>query len=178
MKTHFNITRGLFTGIGAFENGAEFSPCRKYRYTLWRIWDDTKPFVMFIGLNPSTANETKLDNTIRSVSRISKFNNYGGFYMVNCWAYVATDPCDLKHDPMFDEWNNNKLSITAGKCKDVVFAWGNFNIVKDNGRDAELKVMFPNAKAIGFNKNGSPKHPLFQKGESFLVEYNQLNQNQ
>ena len=37
--------------------GAEFSPCKKYRYKLWRIWDDTLPLVMFIGLNPSTADE-------------------------------------------------------------------------------------------------------------------------
>ena len=34
------------------KKGAELSPCRRYRYALWRIWDDSKPAVMFIGLNP------------------------------------------------------------------------------------------------------------------------------
>jgi len=40
------------------ECGAVFSPCEKYRYVLWRTWDDTLPKVVFIGLNPSTATAT------------------------------------------------------------------------------------------------------------------------
>ena len=52
------------------DNGADFSPDRKHRYSLWRIWDRSKPLVMFIGLNPSTANESDNDPTIRSVCRI------------------------------------------------------------------------------------------------------------
>jgi len=65
------------------ESGAEFSECRKYRYALWRIWDKSKPLVMFIGLNPSTANENVDDPTIRSVCRMTKNNGYGGVYMMN-----------------------------------------------------------------------------------------------
>lgn len=42
-------------------NGAIFSDDRKYRYVLWRSWDNEKPRVMFIGLNPSTANESTDD---------------------------------------------------------------------------------------------------------------------
>lgn len=151
--------------------GADFSECRNYRYSLWRIWDKTKPLVMFIGLNPSTANESSVDPTIESVIRISRFNGYGGFYMMNCWAYVATKPENLKHNPMSDEWNNNMLTVIKSKCKDVVFAWGNFKIVKDKSRDKELIEMFPRAKVIGLNKNGSPKHPLFQKETSVLIDY-------
>lgn len=151
-------------------SGADFSDCRNYRYALWRIWDESKPLVMFIGLNPSTANEVEADPTIESVRRISEHNGYGGFYMMNCWAFVATKPEDLKHNPVSDEWNNNLLTVTASKCKDIVFAWGNFSVVKDKGRDVELKEMFPRAKVIGKNKNGSPKHPLYQKGTSVLID--------
>lgn len=154
------------------DNGATFSECRNYRYALWRIWDAEKPLVMFIGLNPSTANETEADPTIESVKRISRFNGYGGFYMMNCFAYVATKPEDLKHNPMSDEWNNNMLTVIAGKCKDVVFAWGNFKVVTDTGRNDELIEMFPNAKTLKKNKNGSPKHPLYCKSESELIPFN------
>lgn len=153
------------------DSGADFSSDRKYRYSLWRIWDPSKPLVMFIGLNPSTANETDPDPTIESVIRISKHNGYGGFYMMNCWAYIATKPENLKINPTSDKWNNDMLTVTAGKCKDVVFAWGNFKIVMNHGKDKEFKEMFPTAKTIGLNKNGSPKHPLFQKGTSKLVEF-------
>ena len=65
------------------ESGAEFSEDRKYRFCLFRIWDRNLPLVMFIGLNPSTANETDSDPTIRSCGRIAKANGYGGFYMMN-----------------------------------------------------------------------------------------------
>lgn len=34
---------------------AVISDCRQYRYELSRVWDDAGPFVLFIGLNPSTA---------------------------------------------------------------------------------------------------------------------------
>lgn len=153
------------------ESGAEFSQCRNYRYSLWRIWDRSKPMVMFIGLNPSTADESAPDNTIDSVKRISKFNGYGGFYMMNCFAYVATKPENLKHNPMTDEWNNNMLTVIASKCETVVFAWGNFKIIKELGRDEELIQMFPNAKALYINKNGSPKHPLYCKEETPLIRY-------
>jgi hypothetical protein len=151
--------------------GASFSFCRKYRYSLWRIWDKSKPLVMFIGLNPSTADETDADPTIESVIRISKHNGYGGFYMMNCWAYIATKPEELKINPMSEQWNNDTITVIASKCDAVVFAWGNFKIVRDMGKDKELFEMFPRAKVIGFNKNGSPKHPLFQKGTSTLINY-------
>ena len=154
--------------------GANFSNDRKYRYALWRIWDRTKPLVMFIGLNPSTANETENDPTIRSVGRIAKSNGYGGFYMMNCWAFISTDPEKLR-DHRFNElicqWNDNMLTTIKAKCKDVVFAWGSFDIVKETGRDRELSEMFPNAKALFINKNGSPKHPLFCKSDTKFVDW-------
>ncbi len=151
--------------------GAEFSTCRNYRYALWRIWDDSRPLVMFIGLNPSTANETDNDPTIKSVCRIAKYNGYGGVYMMNCFAYISTDPKLLKHNPMSDEWNDLMLTAIARVCKDVVFSWGNFDVVASVGRDRELIEMFPHALSLHTNKNGSPKHPLYCKGNSVPMPY-------
>lgn len=152
-------------------SGAEFSNCRNYRYALWRIWDTSKPLVMFIGLNPSTANEFSDDPTIRRVKAIAKNLGYGGIYMMNCFAYISTDPKLLKTNPMSKEWNDNMLTITASKCADVIFAWGNFDIVKTTGRDIELIEMFPHAKALHINKNGSPKHPLYVRNDVIPVKF-------
>ena len=151
--------------------GATFSGHRKYRYALWRVWDQTKPLVMFIGLNPSTANEFEDDPTIKSVCRLAKGNGYGGVYMMNCFAFVSTDPKLLMRNPMSDEWNNNTLTSVASMCQDVVFAWGNFDIVRTTGRDIELCEMFPRALMIGANKNGSPRHPLFISAKTKLTAY-------
>jgi hypothetical protein len=127
--------------------------------------------VMFIGLNPSTANEFSDDPTIRRVKAIAKNLGYGGVYMMNCFAYISTDPKSLKINPMSKEWNDNMLTVIASKCADVIFAWGNFEVVKSTGRDLELIEMFPNAKALHINKNGSPKHPLYVKGDVVPVKF-------
>lgn len=126
---------------------------------------------MFIGLNPSTANESDADPTIRSVCRIAKNNGYGGVYMMNCWSYIATDPKLLRIDPLETEWCNKALLTTARKCKDVVFAWGSFSIVSELERDINLIEMFPKAKCLVKNKNGSPRHPLYVSGNVKLVNF-------
>jgi hypothetical protein len=154
------------------DTGADFSEDRNYRYSLWRIWDRGKPLVMFIGLNPSKAGELNDDPTIRRVKAIAKNLGYGGVYMMNCFAYISTDPKLLKINPMSKEWNDNMLTIIASRCQDGIFAWGNFDIVKSTGRDLELIEMFPNAKALHINKNGSPKHPLYVRGDVIPVKFN------
>ncbi len=145
-----------------FDNnsGAEFSEDGKYRYKLWRIWNDELPRAMCIGLNPSTANGSKNDMTITYLIKMLSILGYGGFYMMNCFAYITSKPELLQHNPMSDEINDNIITITAGKCADVIFAWGGFKVIKQRGRDKELKEMFPNAKCFGKTADGSPFHPL------------------
>lgn len=154
-------------------SGAEFSECRKFRFALWRIWNESLPYVMFIGLNPSTANETEADPTIKSVIRIAKHNGFGGVYMMNCFPFVSTDPNQLeayRFDPTL-AINDERLSQVRIVCSEVVFAWGNFPIVQKLGRDKQLVEMFPEAKALHINQNGSPKHPLYCRSNSALIPY-------
>jgi hypothetical protein len=151
-------------------SGAQFSPCRKYRFALWRVWDDTKPVVMFIGLNPSTADESKPDRTVESIIRICKHNNYGGFYIVNCFPYISTDP-KLLNDFTNLEVNDYWISHIHSTCQAVVFAWGNFKVISDYGLDKKFKTLFADAYILGLNKNGSPKHPLFCKSTTTFISY-------
>lgn len=152
--------------------GAEFSECRNYRYALWRIWASNKPLVMFIGLNPSKANEVKPDSTITRVCTISKKLGYGGIYMMNLFAIVSKDPTVLKtcDNPLGD--NDGWLERIAPQCQDVIFAWGAFKEAKE--RCKQVIAMFPNAKALIINKDGSPRHPLYVKGSIVPVPFNSL----
>lgn len=155
-------------------NGATFSADRKYRFSLWRQWDKLFPWILFIGLNPSTANESENDPTIRKVIKIAKYNGFGGVCMLNCFAFVSTDPNLLNTDDHMEANNRNNITlISIGRqCREIVFAWGNFPVVSETGRDQELKIMFPGAKALHINKNGSPKHPLYCKDNSKLIPFN------
>lgn len=138
--------------------GAEFSKCGKYRYKLWRIWDETKPLAMCVGLNPSTANAEKNDQTICYLLKMLTILGYGGFYMTNLFAIISSKPevlltCD---DPIGE--NDMKLAEVSNICQDVIVCWGNFKEAKN--RIKEVLPRFPNAKCFGINSNGTPFHPL------------------
>ena len=87
------------------KKNAKFSACRKYRYALWRTWDESKPYVMIIGLNPSTADENKNDPTITRCINFAKSWGYGGVCVTNLFAFRATVPSDMKtsNDPIGTE---------------------------------------------------------------------------
>lgn len=73
-------------------SAARFSLCRRYRYDLWRRWDISKGYAMFIGLNPSTADKTADDPTIRRCIGFARSWGYGALCMTNLFAFRATDP--------------------------------------------------------------------------------------
>lgn len=88
---------------------AVLSTCRKYRFALWRIWDESKPYAMIIGLNPSTADEKEDDPTIARCIGFARSWGYGGLCMANLFAFRATEPADIfaASDPIGpgnDEW--------------------------------------------------------------------------
>lgn len=138
--------------------GAEFSECGKYRYKLWRIWDKTLPKAMCIGLNPSTANGNKNDPTITNLSKALSKLGYGGFYMMNLFAWISPKPEDLLTcpDPLGE--NENKLKEVEAICDLVIVCWGNFKQADD--RIKQVLPNYLNAKCFGRNKNGTPMHPL------------------
>ena len=59
------------------ENDAVISDCSKYRYLLRRTWDHSKPRLLYVMLNPSTADARNDDATIRSCVRLASGLGYG-----------------------------------------------------------------------------------------------------
>lgn len=162
-------------------NGATFSKDGKHRYALWRIWDESKPKAMFIGLNPSTANEHTDDPTIRRVKKMAENWGYGGIYMLNLFAYVSAYPDQILHCEAEEKLNLVSIATYAHKSDKVIFAWGNFKvahvkskITSGGTRCQNIIDMFPDdAYALHINKNGSPKHPLYIKSDVQPIKYKQ-----
>ena len=148
------------------DNGAEFSSDGKYRYALWRIWEKDKPLVMFIGLNPSTANATTDDPTIRKVMKFAKRWGYGGVYMMNLYPYITAYPKELQKGNL--ETNFKWLAKIDLLCHRIVFAWGNFKEAVDIGKQVQRGFK---GWALEINQNGSPKHPLYVRGDILPVRY-------
>ena len=142
------------------EKGASISECGRYRYLLWRIWDREKPFISFIGLNPSTANAKKDDPTIRRCIGFAERWGYGGLYMVNLFAWRATNPKHMMSvekpiGPLSDEY----IKVAIENSELMIAAWG-VNGQHRNRAEA-VKKMIPNLKALKINKRGEPAHPLY-----------------
>lgn len=144
----------------------QFSPCRQYRYTLWREWDMTNTrYLMVIGLNPSTADETHDDPTIRKCITFAKLLGCGALCMTNLFAFRATDPRVMKAaaDPVGAD-NNRHLRDMAAGASLILAAWGNHGSYL--GRAETVMTAFPHLQCLGKNKDGSPKHPLYLPYES------------
>ncbi|TXH00066.1 MAG: DUF1643 domain-containing protein [Nevskiaceae bacterium] len=147
-----------------------FSLCRCYRYTLWREWgglfDDDGRFVMFIGLNPSTADETRNDQTILKCMSYARAWGFTAMCMTNLFAYRATDPKVMKaHTDPIGADNDRWLKAIFSEASLVVAAWG----VDGNhmGRSEGVLDLLPaeGMKCLGKTKGGEPRHPLYLPGD-------------
>lgn len=151
------------------ETGAIFSPDRIYRYRLWRFWDKRHGIVLFVGLNPSTADENFNDPTVRRCIGFARDWGYGGMYMGNIFAFRNTYPETLKIcgvDPIGQE-NDAHLLAMAKEAKLTILACGNGGLYQ--GRGYVVEQMFPNAWSFGYTRQGMPKHPLYVPSDVILV---------
>lgn len=155
----------LFDGGGAF-----FSPCRTWRYVLWRVWDSRKARCVFIGLNPSTADETEDDPTIRRCVGFARRWGFGGIVMLNIFAFRATDPRDLKKaedpvGPQNDEilWRYHDLKGLTVAC------WGSHGDFMRRGK--KVAKLLVGMRCFGLTAAGHPKHPLYLRADSETVPF-------
>ncbi len=143
---------------------AEFSPDKKYRYALWRIWDDSKQKVLFICLNPSTADALKDDPTIRRCVGFADNWGYGGLYIANLFAFRATNPRDMKKQnypigPKNDDW----ILQMVGLCNITIISWGTHGNYLSRGRKIIDLLKPSQIYCLEKTKDGYPKHPLYLK---------------
>ncbi|MET1260001.1 DUF1643 domain-containing protein [Flagellimonas sp. DF-77] len=150
--------------------GALFSACKRYRFLLWRQWDEDLPKVLFIGLNPSVADDRSDDPTTKRIMGLSKQLGFGGCFLMNCFPHIATDPKNLEASVSKIEDPDLLPSILA-VCETTVFAWGNHPMVRQQGKDRWFFERIPDAKVLGFTKKGNPRHPLYVPYNTELKSY-------
>src|SRR5262245_25448198 len=110
-------------------SGARFGAGGRYRYLLWRAWDDRGPRMLFVMLNPSSADDGRDDPTIRRCVRFARRHGCGSLAVANLFALRATDPRTL-----LARWRqggdvvgprNDQAIVRAAEVADViVLAWG------------------------------------------------------
>ena len=119
---------------------AKISKCGKYRYKLARTWDEDKGKVLFIMLNPSTANHIESDLTTIRCMKYAERWGYGGIMIGNLYPFRAKRPKDLK------KWLNEGSDYAFWKS-----GYNNQNCVEEMVEKADLIVC-----AWGCNHKGIP----------------------
>jgi hypothetical protein len=159
--------------VDGIKYGAIFDAKDKYRYSLWRSWSAHHPRILFILLNPSTADEQKNDPTIRRCMGFARAWKFGSIEVVNLFAYRATNYKDLFNvsDPVGAE-NNRFLMQAVERCSTVVLGWGTRGILL--GRDRQVMSLLASRNdlyCLGITRDGQPRHPLYVKGNTYLVSF-------
>jgi hypothetical protein len=115
-------------------SGAAFSKCRRWRYLLWRSWDEKRPAANFLMLNPSTADEVKLDPS-----------------------------CTRARDPV-GRGNDRAILRAARESAIVVCAWGNHGSHLERAVQVRRILNGIPLHALHMNRSGEPAHPLYLSG--------------
>lgn len=168
------------------EKSAVISDCGRYRYELRRVWDPTGPLLEFIMLNPSTADASVDDPTIRRCIAFAMAWGYGGIVVRNLFAFRATNPGALLAiwegslsggdyhggaddlGPAIGPENFDYLARMDADC--TIAAWGAHAATLEwwaAGHRIERRNLF----CLGTNANGSPKHPLYVRADCTPIRW-------
>jgi hypothetical protein len=160
------ITRETPTLTGS--TGAIFSDCERYRYRLWREWDDRLPACCFLMLNPSTADEQEDDPTITRCTARAVALKCGRLDVVNLFPWRATDPAELltAADPLGPSGKADGAIMDAiERAHLVICAWGAHKAAAARAADVLRIIRITGYHGrlhhLGLNQDGSPKHPLY-----------------
>lgn len=151
----------------------------KYRYWLLRQWGSGDR-VVFLMMNPSTADASVDDHTIRKCMGFAREWGYDGIEVVNLCALRSTDPnAVMVADDPFGPENSRHILETLYSKNFVVCAWGCEGTLR-RGRltgkvkailgDIKLKRPDIEFKCLGKTKGGTPRHPLMLSYETSLEE--------
>ena len=146
-------------------NECIFSADRNHRYTLIHRWDEMlnpDHGIAWICLNPSTADESQLDPTLRRIRDFSATWGYSFFIMLNLFAWRATQPADMKRttDPIGPD-NDRWIAHWSARVDRVMLGWGEHGA--HLGRDRQVLAYLDRSKTFCLERNasGQPKHPLY-----------------
>lgn len=146
---------------------AGISSDKKYRWWLFRCWAASLPLIIWVMMNPSTADHTKNDPTILKIIRYSTKWGYGAALVLNIYAFRSSKPENLPQvlsaavGKANDWWIRTIFRFAARKNIPVVCAWG----VKHQNRGDWVRVAADEAglqlMCLELALNAEPKHPRF-----------------
>ncbi len=168
---------------------ANISECGKYRYSLDRQWFEDRFYsparligghpmpLIFVMLNPSTADAYEDDPTIRRCVGFTKREGFEWLRVINLFAGRATKPADLfkMEDPIGvanpEEWGVARDFYERGAK--IICAWGAEPKAVSQGESFVhlMQAYQVELWCLGTTKTGAPKHPLYLPSDAPLSPF-------
>jgi hypothetical protein len=163
------------------EPTAILSTNRARRYRLDRDLGTPGPLVLWVMLNPSTADERDDDPTIRRVMHFSRREGFGRVAVCNLHSLRTTDPRGLLRvvtDEPSDEVADAHMLAAAREARTIIVGWGAhgvrwprrvvhvYNLLASSG--GGLSPFPRRLWCLGTTKSGQPRHPLYLHGATRL----------
>jgi len=152
-----SVQGSLFSSSG----GATFSEDGRYRYRLFRRWAPG-PALLWVMLNPSTADADTNDPTVERCERRAREWGYPAVEVVNLFAWRATDPRDLRlQDDPVGPTNDAAILAAADSAGLILCAWGTHGGLR--GRSAQVRQLLSAEPlyVLSLTRSGEPGHPLY-----------------
>jgi len=151
---------------------AAFSPCRQYRYALWRQWGPEPSYVLFVGLNPSTADESHDDPTVRRCIGFARRWGYDAVCIANLFAYRTSKPklLNIQTDPVGPD-NDAWLGWLGGGAELIVVSWGCRGDYRCRAARVTAGLLGTDIMCFGKTEAGFPQHPLYLRRDAELRPY-------
>ncbi len=159
---------------------AVISPCGTYRYTLERRIPSALRWIrpcLFVMLNPSKADATLDDPTIRRCLGFAEREGCTSLTVVNLFALRATDPAQLQivtkngGDPIGpDNWAHFSVQLLRHRTGIVIAAWGAHPMARTMPEHRQ-RLLQSGALCLGMTKDGEPRHPLYLRSDAPLVTW-------
>ena len=146
--------------------GACFDASGAYRYRLWREWQPDAGCIAFVMLNPSTADGSRHDPTIRRCLQFAQAWGYGGLQVVNLFAYRTPHPQLLSGvaDPVGPD-NDRHLLTACDRAQMVLLGWGNRGMRQQRDQAVLAMLAAYPLYCLGLTQLGHPRHPLYVQGD-------------
>lgn len=156
-------------------SGAVLSADERYRYRLWReVGGTALQSVVFVMLNPSTADARRDDPTIRKCIGFARGWGARRLEVVNLFAWRATNPKELPHvDEPIGRENDQTIMERAIAAEWVICAWGSNKFAQRRAREvtAMLTAAGIHLRCLRKSNDGHPWHPLYVPYATMPITY-------
>ena len=156
------------------DNPCHFSADRRHRYSLVHRWNPLfgDRLILWIGLNPSTADEAQLDPTLTRIRSFSQREGFDGFIMGNLFGLRTPYPKEMMAapDPVGPE-NDAALLAAAARCERIVAAWGAGGFFQERAQAVAKLLAAHELWGLGTTQGGDPRHPLYVKATQPLLRW-------